>query len=110
VHVYHNPIRYYTKEPRIPPDLHAGDLYTLHLHDGKHHVTEEPSTHLAKRKSVNIPSRKSTQSHAIKKLRVKGNPPYIQNKQERDHGTLKRRDYLQPDHLVRADDAAGYVV
>jgi hypothetical protein len=56
--------------------LYAGDLWILFVHDGKQQV----STHLSKRKSVNIPSRPPTPSHGTKNLRIKENPLHLQNK------------------------------
>jgi hypothetical protein len=56
------------------------------------------------------PLPKSTSPHGIKRLRVKGNPPHIQNKYEGGYGTLKRRDYLQPSHRVRTDYAVAQFV
>jgi hypothetical protein len=83
----------------LVPD--AGDLYTLHLRYGET-LNNQTALHpnLQKYNPSHVPHRKSTPSHGINRLRVKINPPHIQNKQEGGCGTLKCSSLMRVDYAV----------
>jgi hypothetical protein len=106
----HNPAiqQLETQEEDENPYSPRPKMHTLPHRYGKtpsNRILSSPSP--SKHRSARLlPSRKLTSAHGIKRLRVKDNPPHIQNKHEGGYGTLKRRDNSQPSHPVRA----GYAV